>query len=65
MMTVGVDGKLSRAKSSGSGLAPVDLELLADLLHELVERGGEAMHRQYYGRAQRLVISETPSSDMV
>src|SRR6266576_5915740 len=29
----------------------IDFELLADLAHELVERGHEAMHRQHHGGA--------------
>src|SRR3954453_2756556 len=34
--------------------APVDLELLADALHEIIERGGEAVHRQHDRGAQPL-----------
>src|SRR3954465_5790084 len=34
--------------------APVDLELLADAFHEIVERSGEAVHRQYHRGAQPL-----------
>src|ERR1700739_754371 len=41
------------ARDPEGGLAaPVDVELLANLLHERVERGREAMHRQHHGGAQ-------------
>src|ERR1700746_858860 len=50
------DGRRARQRIPRNPQAPfgslVDLELLTDPAHELVERGCEAMHRQYHRRAQ-------------